>query len=110
MVEKEKQEEKKEKEKTSYNCLSLGKTDVPKVFLGIILAFTIFPLGAGSPTNPNGYRPSATRTDFRDVQRDPQLMDHIKDLNYVNSSISAVHADHIGIQTYVQELKYVIET
>ena len=58
---------------------------------------------------PNGYRPSATRTDLWDVQHNPHLIDHLKDLNYINSSITAVQVDHIGIQTFVQEVKYVIK-
>ena len=65
--------------------------------------------GTATPINPNGYRPAATRTDFRDVQHNPKLIDHIRDLNYINKNISTVHADHVGIQTFVHEVKFIIE-
>ena len=65
--------------------------------------------GAATPVNPNGYRPSATRTDFRDVQHNPKLIDHLRDLNYISTNISTMHADHVAIMTFVHEIKYVIE-
>merc|ERR1712074_61384 len=65
--------------------------------------------GAATPINPNGYRPTATKTDFRDVQHNPKLIDHIRDLNHINRNISTVHADHVAIQTFVHEIKYIIE-
>ena len=36
-------------------------------------------------------------------------VDHIRDLNYINTTISTVHADHIGVQTFVHEVKHIIE-
>ena len=69
----------------------------------------MIPLSAANPTDPNGYRPSATKTDFRDVQHNPKLIDHLQDLNYVNTTIATVHADHVGVQTFVHEVKYIIE-
>ena len=59
--------------------------------------------------NPDGYRPTATRTDFRDVQHNPNLVDHIRDHNHIDRNISTVHADDVGIQTFVHEIKFVIE-
>merc|ERR1712015_125523 len=73
------------------------------------MTFYMFNVGAATPMNPNGYKPAATRTNFRDVQHNPKLIDHIKDLNYINTNISTVHADHVGIQTFVHEVKFVIE-
>merc|ERR1712015_178743 len=62
-----------------------------------------------TPTDPNGYRPSATKTDFRDVQHNPKLIDHLQDLNYINTTISTIHADHVGVQTFVHEVKFIID-
>ena len=59
--------------------------------------------------DPNGYSPSPTKTDFRDVQHDPMLIEHLKDVNYINTSIATVHANHIGVTTFVHEVKYIIE-
>ena len=61
-----------------------------------------------APTDSHGYRPLPTKTDFRDVQHNPELIQHLKNLSYVNESISKVHADHIGIQTFTHEVKYSI--
>ena len=66
-------------------------------------------MSAANPADPNGYRPSATKTDFRDVQHNPQLLENIRDLNYINTTIATVHADHIGVTTFVHEVKYIIE-
>ena len=47
--------------------------------------------------------------DFRDVQHNPELAHHLKDLNHVNESIATVHADHIGVTTFTHEVKYTID-
>ena len=88
-----------------------NKTRPPslKFMLVMLLALYMLGFGAATPVDPNSYRPAATRTNFRDVQYNPKLIDHIKDFNYINKNISTVHADHVGIQTFVHEIKYVIE-
>ena len=106
---KEKKEKKRKKENHVFNCFKFGPPNIIKITLGIFLACALIPLSATNSTDPNGYRPSATRTDFRDVQHNPKLIDHIRDLNYINTTISTVHADHIGVQTFVHEVKYIIE-
>ena len=68
---KEKKEKKKKRQNHIFNCFKFGSPDIIKILLGILLACSFIPLSAANPTNPNGYRPSATRTDFRDVQHDP---------------------------------------
>ena len=73
------------------------------------MALYMFRVGAATPMKPNGYRPTATKTDFRDVQHNPELIDHIRDLNFINKNISTVHADHVAIQTFVHEVKFIIE-
>ena len=40
-----------------------------------ILALNMLWFGAATPVNPNGYRPSATKMDFRDVQHNPKLIE-----------------------------------
>merc|ERR1712012_1088760 len=55
-----------------------------------------------------GYRPEATRTSFRTVTHNTDLVKHIKNLNVINRNISTLHANHVGIQTYVHELGNVI--
>ena len=47
----------------------------------ILMALYMLGFGAATPVDPNGYRPAATRTNFRDIQHNPKLIDHIKDLN-----------------------------
>ena len=74
-----------------------------------MMAIYLLGFGAADPVNPNGYRPTATKTDFRDVQHNPKLVDHLRDLNHITTIISTVHADHVAIQTFVHEIKYVIE-
>ena len=43
------------------------------------------------------------------MQHNPKLIDHLRDLNYINTSISTIHADHIGVTTFIYEVKYIIE-
>ena len=73
-----------------------------------MLACALIPLSSTNPVDPNGYRPSATKMDFCDVQHNTKLIDHMKDLNYINTTISTIHADHIGVQTFVHEVKFII--
>ena len=68
----------------------------------------IYLLGFGA-ADQNGYRPAATKTDFREVQHNPELIDQLRDLNHITTNISTVHADHVAVQTFVHELKHVIE-
>ena len=75
----------------------------------MLLAFSLIPMNAAAPSDPHGYRPSPTKTDFRDVQHNPELAQHLKDLNHVNESIATVHADHIGVTTFIPEVKYTID-
>ena len=67
----EKKEKKKKKQNQIFNCFKFGSPDIIKILLGILLACSLIPLSAANPADPNGYRPSATKTDFRDVQHDP---------------------------------------
>ena len=101
--------EKQEEKKKQFFKESKTRPPALKFMFFILLALYMLGFGAATPVDPNGYRPAATRTNFRDVQHNPKLIDHIKDLNYINKNISTVHADHVGIQTFVHELKYVIE-
>jgi hypothetical protein len=73
------------------------------------LALNSFCFGAATSVDPNGYRPSATKMDFRNVQHNPKLIEHLKNLNQINTNISTIHADHVAVQTFVHEVKYVIE-
>ena len=92
-----------------YSSFKIGPPNILKITLITLLAFTLIPLSAANPTDPNGYRPSATKTDFRDVQHNPKLIDHIRDLNYINTTISTINADHVGVQTFVHEVKFIID-
>ena len=105
------EEETKEKEEDEKPRIKfkIRPPSILKMAIITLLAFTMIPLSAANPIDPNGYRPSATKTDFRDVQHNPKLIDHLQDLNYVNTTIATVHADHMGVQTFVHEVKYIIE-
>ena len=82
IVQEEKSEKKKKKKQnTIFNCFKFDSPDIIKILLGILLACSLIPLSAANPADPNGYRPSATKTDFRDGQHNPQLLEHIRDLN-----------------------------
>ena len=37
------------------------------------------------------------------------MRDLYEELGYINTNISTVHADHVGVQTFVHEVKFVIE-
>ena len=104
----EKKEEKKQ-EKSTYSSFKIGPPNILKITLMTLLAFTLIPLSAANPIDPNGYRPSATKMDFRDVQHNAKLIDHIRDLNYINTTISTIHADHVGVQTFVHKVKFIID-
>ena len=103
-------EEKKQKEKKEH-VFNKAKTRPPSLrfMFFTMMAIYLLGFGAATPVNPNGYRPTATKQDFRDVQHNPKLIDHLRDLNHVTRNISTVHADHVAIQTFVHEIKYVIE-
>lgn len=102
-------ERRKETKKSTYSSFKIGPPNILKITLMTLLAFILIPLIAANPTDPNGYRPSATKTDFLDVQHNPKLIDHIRDLNYINTTISTIHADHVGVQTFVHKVKFIID-
>ena len=46
---------------------------------------------------------------FRDVQHNPELIKQLRDLSYVNESISNIHADHVGVKTFRHDLEISVE-
>ena len=111
VTERKEDEEVKERKKKNniFSNFKVGPPDIIKITLVTLLACALIPLSTANPVDPNGYRPSATRTDFHDAQHNPKLIDHIRDLNYINTTISTIHADHVGVQTFVHEVKFIID-
>ena len=83
----EKNEEKK-KEENTYKSFKIGPPNILKITLITLLAFTLIPLSAANPANPNGYRLSATKTDFRDVQHNRKLIEDVE--NGVEQSCQSI--------------------
>ena len=75
----------------------------------MMLAFSIIPMSAAATFDSHGYRLGPTKTYFRDVQHNPELLQYLIYLSYVNNSIIRVHADHNGVTTFVHEIKFTIE-
>lgn len=63
-----------------------------------------------APAESHGYTPVPTKTDFRDVQHNPELLQQLKNLNWINESISTVHVNHIGVKTFEHAMKFSVET
>lgn len=106
-VSEEVSEEKKEN-KNKKHVFSRNRTRPPSAKIALFTTIAIYLLGFGA-ADQNGYRPAATKTDFRDVQHNPELVEQLRDLNQITRNISTVHADHVAVQTFVHELKHVIE-
>merc|ERR1712030_184868 len=97
-------EDKEEKENKKEHVFSKTRTRPPSLKFALSTMMAIYLLGFGA-ADPNGYRPSATKTDFREVQHNPELINQLRDLNHVTTNISTVHTDHVAVQTFVHELK-----
>ena len=64
---------------------------------------------SAAPSEFPGYRPTASVTDFRDIQHNPGLEQYLKNINNINESISTVQADHIAIKTFAHPINFTIE-
>ena len=63
-----KEESEKKEEKKKEHFFKEAKTRPPsfKFILFTLMALYMFRVGAATPMDPSGYRPAATKTDFRD--------------------------------------------
>ena len=80
--------------------------DILWVMLGIMIACSLIPGHSMTPVAEfPGYRRKSTKLDFRDVQHNPNIMEHLENLSYTNESITTVHANNIGVKTFQLELE-----
>ena len=74
----------------------------------VILMFLPTKVSA-APSKFPGYRPTASATDFRNVQHNPGLEQYLRNINNINESISTIQADHIPIKTFVHPINVTLE-